>query len=137
MSVEGISNWHARIDDALAEIGRLADMIAANRGAVREIQDEIKSLEAREKQLRADLLADLTEVGILSEQRPRASLSVKTAGGGVLTCYSEELPDEYVTTMRVADGDKIRAALKAGQHVPGALLSEPRQVLAINWRDPK
>jgi hypothetical protein len=74
-------------------------------------------------------LGDFIEPG-LKLKDARAAIGWRRSESVVLTVGPDDLPEEYVRIKREADMQRIKADLKAGDDVPGAILEE-RQNLQI------
>jgi Gp157 protein len=127
-----------------------AALEAAMRGVVREIQDaaaladatkaQAENLvtrtvrfDAREKRLRGVLMAAMDAMGWAKREWPEATVSLKAGAPAVHITDEAALPPQFVAVKETRSPmrKEIAAALKAGEEVPGAALSNSMPVLAI------
>lgn len=64
---------------------------------------------------------------------PEATLSISTRGPALMISDATQIPPEFTVTKTEVkpDREKIKEALKAGQEVPGAYLTNGSEVLAV------
>jgi len=139
-------------DDALADLieGETDALEAASRllrwmGERQANSAALKAYEAdlagRRKRLddgvataRAALSRFMEEVGLTKLERPEATLSVREAGPSVVYAIDfdpEALPEELRRWKCEADKHAAKAALEAGEEVPGARLTNGGSVLTV------
>ena len=129
------------VQDVEAELpGQYATLETAMAGAIRSVQasesmaDAVKvrmdALKIRHDRFRArgvrmrEVLAGAMEAaGLKRFECADGSLSLRAGSGHVVIVDAEKLPDDMVRIKREPDKPAIGAALKAGQQVPGAELS--------------
>ena len=132
------------------EVAALED---AMRGIVRGIQDaaamadaavaQAKALDARsarfharEQRLRGVLMAGLDAMGWAKKIWPEATVSLRPGGAAVLITDEGALPPQFVQTRTTTTPlrKEIAAALKAGEEVSGATLTNGVPVLSIHTK---
>jgi hypothetical protein len=92
-----------------------------------------KAIATRQEQLKEYLRYNMQESGISSIKCPLFSITLRKAQQVVTITDAELLPDELVKVVTTVTPDKleIAKALKAGDSVPGATLSDGKQSLTI------
>jgi hypothetical protein len=142
-------------DDALADLieGETDALEAASRllrwmGERQAYSAALKAYEAdlsgRRKRLddgvataRAALSRFMETVGLTKMERPEATLSIREAGPSVvygIDFNPEALPEELRRWKCEADRPAVKAALEAGEEVPGATLNNGGTVLTVRVR---
>lgn len=88
-------------------------------------------LERRRDGLRS-LMHRIMECAALSKaQLDSATLSISAGRPRVIVTQDESIPDDYCRMKREPNKAAIKAALEAGDHVPGAVLSNAEPVLMV------
>lgn len=124
-AVEGETSLFEAVDKAIERLLQLDTMQEAIKAQIKTIKGRQERLQAQEEAIRATLLDALTEVGLKKLERPLATLSVANGQPQLLPLNEPELPSRFWTTPDPAPNKvKIRAALLAGEAVPGAQLNK-------------
>lgn len=115
---------------ALAEADGLAAGIA---GTIEQLSERRKRHERRAETLRSlayriMAAADLTRVTL-----PEATLSLRPAPPKVVITDEASIPPVYLRTRIEPDKAAIRDALKSGEPVAGAALSNGEPALSVRW----
>ena len=85
--------------------------------------------------LRAMMMKIMQSAGVKKLELPEVTLSVKAGPQRIIGDPDPNLlPDELCRIKREPDRPKIRAALLAGQEVPGLVLSNAEPVLAVHTK---
>jgi hypothetical protein len=87
-------------------------------------QDRARRLDATADRLRGYLHAELNMAGLATVSDPRIQIKIKRNPPRVAIVDAESIPPQWWRTRTIQEPDKteIKAALKAGQAVPGAVL---------------
>jgi hypothetical protein len=111
--------------------------IAALKEAASDMAERRKRFEAGVDTARAALATFLDTVGLSKLERPEATLSLRPAGPSVVygaDFNAEGLPEELRRWKCEADRPAVKAALEAGEEVPGATLNNGGTVLTVRVR---
>lgn len=123
--------------EALRRTVRLAIEAEAHAEAAKALAasyaERRKVLEDRAERYRAAAASFLQEVGEKSIRLPETTISWRTAGSQLIgDCPpSADLPDNCVKLQRVKHEPSIKAALEAGQVIPGLSLSNGGVALTV------
>ena len=130
--------------DAMAGVSRLLRWMAERNAYIAALKEAASDMAERRKRFeegvdtaRAALATFLDTVGLSKLERPEATLSLRPAGPSV--AYSadfnpEGLPEELRRWKCEADRPAVKAALEAGEVVPGATLNNGGTVLTVRVR---
>jgi hypothetical protein len=69
--------------------------------------------------------------GLRKAEMAEATLSIRPASQAVRIIHPDFIPEQFWRVKREPNVSQIKTALKAGQHVPGASLSNAADTLAI------
>lgn len=121
-------SFDAKADDYAALIRVCESRAAGRREEAERMEALAASDEAKAERLRTALLRAMQVVGRDRVETPRFRLAVRKNGGKIPLLVTDEaaIPALYRVpkVTEVLDKDGIRAALEAGQAVPGAALGE-------------
>jgi hypothetical protein len=130
--------------DALEAASRLLRWMGERQANSAALKAYEADLSARRKRLddgiataRAALSRFMEEVGLSKLERPEATLSIREAGPSVvygIDFNPEALPEELRRWTCQADKHAVKAALEAGEEVPGATLNNGGTVLTVRVR---
>ena len=124
-----LDEWEAERDKKIENVLLYAEQLKADAG---EISDYIKRLQERAKakknaaeNIKNWIIARMQEKGEskFETKRIRATLRVM-AGNKTLITDETAIPTQYLKTKTEPDTTAIKAALKAGEAVPGAELAD-------------
>ena len=122
-TIEGETHALELVDALIEEV--LADELLAAKA-----NDRVKRLETRAARRRALLLSILQDkLRMVSLQRPLATLSVSYTTAHAVITDQNKLPDEYMRT--VVDASALGKALRSGERIDGAELSNTRPMLTL------
>lgn len=141
MDDEAVKNTLEMVQDdfnskAIAII-KLAENMDADTSAIDSEIERLKSRKQvivnRKQQLRDYLLHNMEASGIQKIECPLFTATLRKGAESVEIEDQSKLPDEFVTVEVVTKPDKnaIKAALKAGQEVPGASLKRGATTIII------
>ena len=88
-----------------------------------EAGERKRRFEARAKRYRGLLMGAMDAMGWRKKEWPEATVSLRAPQAGVDIIDETELPQGFVKITRTPDKTAIRAALTAGEIVPGAALT--------------
>lgn len=116
-----------RLDDELADADALCDAIKARREALSERAARIAH---RAEVVRSLMQSVMETAGLQKVPLPTATLSLRKTPPKVVVIDETEVPDAYWRVKREINKTTLAEALKAGEDVPGAALSNGGQTLA-------
>jgi hypothetical protein len=127
--------------DAMAGISRLLRWMAERNAYIAALKEAAADMAERRKRFeegvdtaRAALATFMDQVGITKLERPEATLSLRPAGPSVVygaDFNPEALPEELRRWKCEADRPAVKAALEAGEAVPGATFNNGGTVLTV------
>jgi len=130
--------------DALEAASRLLRWMGERQANIAALKAYEADLAGRRKRLedgiatgRAALSRFMETVGLTKLERPEATLSLREAGPSVSYAIDfdpERLPEELRRWKCEADKHAVKAALEAGETVPGATLNNGGSVLTVRVR---
>lgn len=109
----------------------LAAGIASTRA---ELDARLARMERREQSIRALLFKIMSAADLRKAELPEATLSVRNGTPKVIITDESALPQSYLRTKIEPDKSLISAALKSGQHVTGAILSNAEDTISIRTK---
>lgn len=135
-TIEGETGLMEAIDAALLRIVELEALSAGIDGAVDAMKVRQSRFKSGAERLRGSLLLAMDTAGLKKAERPTATLSLAKAADKLIVHAEEEIPSKYLIEKTSVAPDKkaITAALKAGEMVPGAHLSNGGVQLRILTR---
>jgi hypothetical protein len=112
----------------LTHLDSQSDLAAAE---IKRLQDRKRAIERRGEQLRAYALRVMEQNGFDRLDGETASLVIRKNPPAVFYHDRDAVPAEFITVKQemVIDTNRVKAALKAGQEVPGAQLAQGRKVV--------
>ncbi len=96
-----------------------------------QIDARFEAAARRSKQARKAIMQVLDVAGLAKFSLPQATLSVSRGPQKVIEMTRDECPETFRKHSWSPDISAIGDALKAGEHVPGFVLSNPEPVLRI------
>lgn len=124
--------------EALEVAARLYRSLAIAQAMQHGLKTEIKRMRyrkeryaVREEKTRDLLMLLMQAMDTRKLELPAATLSIGPSRPKVVVVDEDQLPEEFVRIKREADKTAIGNALKAGQTVPGAALSNGGETLTI------
>jgi hypothetical protein len=127
--------------DAMAGVSRLLRWMAERNAYIAALKEAASDMAERRKRFeegvdtaRAALATFMDTVGLTKLERPEATLSLRPAGPSVVygaDFNAEGLPEELRRWKCEADRPAVKAALEAGEEVPGATLNNGGTVLTV------
>lgn len=109
-------------------------MAIAAKIRAQDIQERSKRYANREEALRAAVMAAMEALSLRRIEEPDFTVGISAGTSSVQITDVDALPDAFVAIERKPDKSTIGAALKAGQEVAGATLSNATPRLTIRAR---
>ncbi len=131
-AVEGETNLIEAIDaslDRLAEIEALNEAISS---LVKSYKERADRLDHQAEQIRAALSLAMTTAGLRKVERPAGTLSLRAVPPKAIITSEVDLPARfYVEQNPKLDKKAVLDALKAGEKIPGAELSNGSETISL------
>lgn len=124
-TIEGETGLMEAIDAALLRIVELEAMASGIEDAVDVMKTRQSRMKSGAERLRGSLLLAMDTAGLKKTERPTATLSLAKGADKAIVHAESELPSHFLIEKTTVAPDKkaILAALKAGEDVPGAHMS--------------
>jgi Siphovirus Gp157 len=134
-TLEGITSLH----ELIAETIRSALIDEALQGGLRsrlqDMKDRLARLEARAVKKREIALEAMSEADLRKIEQPDFTASVRAGSHALVVVAEREIPEPYwLPQPPKLDRQAVLGALKQGQDVTGAQLSNPKQVLSVRTK---
>ena len=130
-TLEGLSD----LPDMLAAVVRSAladeDTVDALQARIKKMQERVARIELRAIRKRNTALHFMQEAQLRRLEPPDFTASLGIGKGRTIIVNEADLPKEYVRVKREPDRTKIGAALRAGEEISGAALSNPEPWISI------
>ena len=124
--------WLAQAEAMVLEDELTAEMLADKvKGYAERVGGRAKRIAARGEQLRGVMLAVMEAAGIDKAKLPTATITVKDKPPAVQITDEAALPLDFIRITRAPDKTAIAKALKAGETVDGATLTNGGRTLQI------
>lgn len=133
-TIEGETDFNRimeRLADAYLDAVSFKGAIADRQAALRERQERIGN---KADAIKALMMAALEEANVRSLALPEATISIRAGGQTVEILNADELPQGFVVTERKPLKAEIKAALVAGETIPGAALSRSPDTLTVRTK---
>lgn len=131
-AVEGETSLIEAVDaslDRLAEIDTLTEAISS---LVKSYKDRADRLENQSEQIRAALSLAMETAGLRKLERPAGTLSLRAVPPKAIITSEVDLPARFfVDQASKLDRKAVLDALKAGEKIPGAELSNGSETISI------
>jgi hypothetical protein len=131
--VEGETSLFEVIDEILIRLSEIDAHVDGIRAAGAKLAARSNRLQIQAERLTASLLLAMDTVGLKKLERPAATLSIAKVPDKAVITSEESLPSSFLVEKTEIKPDKkaILAALKEGQTIPGAELSNGGVTLKI------
>lgn len=130
-TLEGLTDFQ----DQLAALARSAASDEAMLEGLTQYQvklaDRRSAIAARMATKRRIVLHYMEDAGIKKITKPDITISRRAIAPSVIITDESKIPSEYLRTKFEPDKTKIKEALKDGEPVPGAILSNGSETLAL------
>lgn len=120
---ETVEEVEAAIRKIVARAQDAEDMADAARKRATEAGERARRFETRGKRYRGVIMGAMDAMNWRKKEFPEATVSLRAPQEGVEIIDETELPQGFVKVTRSPDKSAIRTALKAGETVPGAVLT--------------
>ena len=134
-TLEGITT----LNELLAETLRSAIFDEALgsglRSRLQDMKHRLARLEARACRKRELALHVMSEAGLRKVEQPDFTASARAGSPSLLVVAEEQIPESYwIPQPAKLDRQALLAALKQGEQIAGAQLSNPKQVLSVRTK---
>lgn len=121
------------IDMALASLRDDETLAEAVKVQEQRLRDRRSRIEARSEAHRRTILSVMNAAGLRKVERPLATVSVRPGTASVRIVSEADVPSQLMRIKEVREPDKaaIRAALMAGEDVPGCALDQGRETISV------
>ena len=132
--IEGSTAAFEFLSQITRKIGATQAIASGTADYIGELQERKQRLERREYALRALIFKVMNTAEIKKAELPEATLSIRGGVPKVVIINEHEIPSEFMRIKREPDKSLIKAALIAGNTMPGAALSNSEPVLSIRTK---
>lgn len=129
--IEGQTNAKEFLSQLVRKIGATQAIANGTADYIGELQERKARLERREYALRSLIFKVMQTAELKKAELPEATLSVRAGQPKVVIVNEQEIPRDFLRIKTEPDKSRIKAAIGAGEHVPGAALSNSEPTLAI------
>jgi hypothetical protein len=134
-TLEGITT----LNELLAETVRSAlldeALLKGLRSRLQHMKHRLARLEARAVRKRELALHVMSEAGLRKVEQPDFTASARAGTPSLMVVAEEQIPEGYwIPQPAKLDRQALLAALKQGEQVVGAQLSNPKQVLSVRTK---
>jgi hypothetical protein len=130
--IEGATSAFEFMSDLVRKIGSTQAIARGTADYIGDLQERMARLERREYSLRGLIAKVMNAAAISKAELPEATLSIRAGVPRVVIVEERDIPDEFMRIKKEPDKLRIKAAISAHEHVPGAMMSNPEPVLAIH-----
>lgn len=132
-AIEGETGLIDAINEAVTRIIDIEAFDEALAARAKRISERRSRLDAQAERLRTAIVVAMADVDLKKIELPEATISRKVSPPKVLVTSEADLPSKYIVEKVSISPDKkaLLEALKAGETVPGATLSNTSETLAI------
>lgn len=132
-AIEGETGLIDAINEAVTRIIEIEALDEALAARAKRIAERRSRLDAQAERLRTSIVVAMADVDLKKIELPEATLSRKASPPKVIVTSEADLPSKYLVEKVSVAPDKraLLEALKAGEAVPGATLSNTAETLAI------
>jgi hypothetical protein len=131
-SIEGETSAFEFLSKIIRMIGAAQSLTSGTADYIAELQERKARMERREAGLRSLIFKVMNTADLKKVELPEATLSIRAGQQKVVIVNERELPTEFFR-LPPPEPDKnlIKAALKSGETILGAVLSNAEPTLAI------
>lgn len=130
-SIEGQTSAFEFLSGVIRKIGATQAIANGTADYIGELQERKARLERRELALRALIFKVMATAELKKVELPEATLSVRNGTPRVVISNQHEIPSEFFRVIREPDKSKIKAAIIAGEYVPGTALTNAEPCLSV------
>ena len=129
--IEGVTDTFEFLAAIVRKIGATQAIAAGTAEYIGQLQERKARLERREYVLR-QLIHKVMDAGHLTKaELPEATLSIRNGVPKVVIVNEHEIPDQYMRIRKEPDKTAIKNAMKYGNYIPGAAISNAEPTLQI------
>ena len=132
--LEGESSFHEVMARLLDERQQAAAMVQAVKERRENLSERQQRYGNKSSKISEIMLGLMQESGLKKLELPEATISVRDGVPSVVITDETALPDSFIRTKTEPDKAAIKDALKAGQDVPGATLSNAGPSVTVRTR---
>lgn len=130
-SIEGQTSAFEFLSKIVRKIGATQALAGGTADYIGELQERKARLERREHALRSLIHKVMNTAEIKKAELAEATLSIRNGQPKVIIINEKEIPQEFLRIKTEPDKTRIKAAMVAGEYVPGTALSNSEPTLAI------
>jgi Siphovirus Gp157 len=129
--IEGSTDAFEFLRTVVRKIGMTEATAHGTTEYIAQLRERQARLERREYALRQLIHKVMDTADLRKCELPEATLSIRAGQPKVVILNEAELPQEFMRVKTEPDKTKLKAAMQAHEHVPGAALSNAEPVLSI------
>lgn len=129
--IEGSTNAPEFVSELLRKVAATDVLLLGTREYRREIDERVQRLKRRKEAFRELIKKVMEMAGTKRMERIEATVTIKAGVPRTIITDESIIPPDFFRIKREPELDRIKAALKAGEFVPGAELSNAEMVLQI------
>ena len=134
-TLEGITDLHEMIAAVIRSALVDEALHAGLRFRIEDMKERLSRLELRASKKRELALGAMTEVGLSKLEQPDFTASARAGSPALVVIAEEQIPASYwVPQPPKLDRQSMLAELKRGIEIPGAELSNPKQLLSVRTK---
>jgi Siphovirus Gp157 len=131
--IEGETSVLEMIDQLLSDVAGDAALIAGIDAVMADLAERKKRFKDRQERTRELLLYVMQSLELRSMERPAATLAVRVAPPRVIITDEAAIPQHLIRIKHEPNKALIADAIKAGEQVPGAELSNQPETLSLRF----
>jgi len=129
--IEGSTSANEFLSQLIRKIGTTQAIASGTADYIGELQERHARLEQRIHAIRSLIFKVMQAADLKKKELPEATLSIRAGQPKVVIVNEKEIPQDFLRVKTEPDKSRIKAAIGAGEHVPGASLSNGEATLAI------
>jgi hypothetical protein len=134
-TLEGITDLHDIIAAATRSIVGDQDLVVALKLRLRDMRKRLDRLEHRIEAKRSHILEAMEKADIAKISQPDFTISIKKGSPGLIVTDESSVPEWFwIPQPPKLDRQHLLATLRAGEHIPGATLSNAAIQMQIRTR---
>jgi Siphovirus Gp157 len=131
--IEGETSVLEMIDQLLSDVAGDAALIAGVDTVMADLAERKKRFKDRQAKTRELLLYVMQSLELRSLERPAATLAIRVSPQRVIITDEAAIPWHLIRIRQEPDKAMIADAIKAGEQVPGAELSNQPETISIRF----
>jgi hypothetical protein len=134
-TLEGITTLRELLAETIRSALLDEALLSGLRSRLLEMKHRLARLEARASRKRELALEVMSEAGLRRIEQPDFTASARAGSPSLLVVAESDIPDNYwLAQPPKLDRQALLGALKQGDDIPGAQLSNPRPVLSVRTK---